>query len=92
MSNVWNIFQEKIENNPTLTKKAWEFLGFPVKYINISDIFYQIQNFLSASWASIITTNGINFLMAGPFDHLPTQVSKSPYHLKGICNNIYTPF
>ena len=66
MSNVWNIFQEKLENNQTLTKKASTFLGCPVKDINISDIFYQIQKFLRASWASIITTNGINFLMTGP--------------------------
>ena len=47
-------------------KKAWTFSWYPVEDINISDIFYQIQNFLRASWASIITTNGINFLMAGP--------------------------
>ena len=32
----------------------------------ISDIFYKIQKFLRTSWAQIITTNGINFLMAGP--------------------------
>ena len=67
MSNVWKIFQEKLENNQTHTKKAQIFLWFPVEDINISDIFYQIQKFLGASWASIITTNGINFLMAGPF-------------------------
>ena len=51
-----------------LQKKAWSFLLCPVKDINISDIFYKIQKFLAASWASIITTNGINFLMAGPLD------------------------
>jgi hypothetical protein len=42
----------------------------PVEDIIISDIFYQIQKFLKASRASIITTNGINFLMAGPFTAL----------------------
>ena len=50
-----------------LQKKNDNSLWFPVKDINISDMFYQIQNFLRACWASIITTNGINFLMAGPF-------------------------
>ena len=63
------MFQEKLENNQTLTKKALTFLWYPVEDINISDIFYQIQNFLRATWASIITTHGINFLMAGPFEN-----------------------
>ena len=67
MSNVWNIFQEKLENNQTPTKKGGTILWCPVKDINISDIFYQIQKFLRASWDLIITTNGIHFLMAGPF-------------------------
>ena len=71
MSNVWNVFQEKLKNNQILTKKTCQILWYPVKAINISDMFYQIQNFLRASWASIITTNGINFLMAGPF---PKQI------------------
>ena len=39
---------------------------FQVGYIKISDIFYKIQKFLRMSGAPIITTNGINFLMAGP--------------------------
>ena len=67
MSIVWNIYQEKLKNNQTLTKEAWRFLWCPVKDFNISDIFHQIQKFLRASYASIITTNGINFLMAGLF-------------------------
>ena len=33
--------------------------------MKISDIFYKIQKFLRISWTPIITTNGINFLMAG---------------------------
>ena len=36
-----------------------------VRNIKISDIFYKIQKFLRMSWAPIIPTNGINFLMAG---------------------------
>ena len=40
---------------------------FQVWDIKISDIFfYKIQKFLRTLWAPIITTNGINFLMAGP--------------------------
>ena len=67
MSNVWNIFKKKkLDNNQTLTKKESTFLWCPVEDINISDIFYQIQKFRRASWASIIRTNDINFLMAGP--------------------------
>ena len=42
------------------------FFGFQVGDIKISDKFYKIQKFLRTSWAPIITTNGINFLMAGP--------------------------
>ena len=57
-----------------LQKKNEHFLWYPVKDINISDIFYQIQKFLRASWASIITTNGTNFLMAGPFQTLVFEV------------------
>ena len=39
---------------------------FQVGDNKISDVFYKIQKFLRTSWAPIITTNGINFLMAGP--------------------------
>ena len=55
MSNVWEIFQEKTENQGTHAKKAQIFFWYPVEAIRISDIFYKIQNFLAASWASIIT-------------------------------------
>ena len=88
MSNVWNIFQEKLENNQTLTKKALKCLWYPVEDINISDVFYQIQNFLRASWASIITTNGINFLMARPFKSSSLHYLKPRlYYLKKIYPN-----
>ena len=47
-------------------KPSTKFL-FVVGDNKISDIFYQIQKFLRTSWAPIITTNGISFLMAKPF-------------------------
>ena len=55
----------------TCFKKKWwirkhlqkRIYCFGNKDINISDIFYKIQKFLG------ITTNGLNFLMAGPFFH-----------------------
>ena len=40
---------------------------FQVVDFKISDIIYKNQKFLRTSWAPIITTNGINFLMSGPF-------------------------
>ena len=46
------------------------FFWFQVRDIKISDKFYEIQKFLRTSWAPIITTNGINFLMAGPLDKI----------------------
>ena len=39
---------------------------FQVGDNKISDVFYKIQKFLRTSWAPIITTNGINFLMVMP--------------------------
>ena len=60
--------------------KVWTFLLCPVKDINISDIFYRIQKFLTASWDSIITTNVINFLMAGPFHFFGTFVTNCKCH------------
>ena len=50
----------------TFTKEAQNFFWFQVGYIKISEIFYKIQKFQRTSWAPIITTNGIYFLMAGP--------------------------
>ena len=44
---------------------------FEVIDIKIPDIFYKIEKFLKTSWAPIITINGINFLMAGPFEKNP---------------------
>ena len=56
--------------------------------IKISDIFYKIQKVLRTSWAPIITTKGINFLMAGPFKrNIVSKVKK--YHLDHLCNFIY---
>ena len=59
-------FNKKTENNRTLPKKSMKvfFMASSQRYQYF--IFYQIQHFLRASWASLITTNGINFLMAGP--------------------------
>ena len=58
----------------TFTDKAQNFFWFQVGDIKISEIFYKIQKFLRTSWAPMITTNGVNFLMAGP---LPSQPSLS---------------
>jgi hypothetical protein len=58
----------------TFTIKHNTFFGFNVGDIKISDIFYKIKKFLRTSWAPIITTNGINFLMAGPLSNF-LQVS-----------------
>ena len=43
------------------------FFWLQVGDIKISDIFYKVQKLLRMPWAPIITTNGMNFLMAGPF-------------------------
>jgi hypothetical protein len=76
------IFGTYFKKDRRITKhlqKSWTFLWFPVKDINISDIFYQIQKFLRASWASIITTNDINFLMARPLNSTKTrEVEEQP--------------
>ena len=58
--------QDEMVTEKTFTKKAPIFFWFQVGDIKISDIFYKIQKFLRPSCAPIITTNGINFLMAGP--------------------------
>ena len=42
------------------------FFWFQVGDMKISKIFYKTQNLLRTSWSPIITTNGINFLMARP--------------------------
>ena len=65
MSYVWKIVQEKTENHVTHATKAQHFFGLQVEDIRISDIFYKIHKFLRTSWASIITTTPINFLIAG---------------------------
>ena len=57
-----------------LQRKYNIFFWFQVGDFKISDIFYKIQKFLWTSLAIIITTNGINYLMAGPFGNLPKQV------------------
>ena len=66
MSNVRNKVQEQTRNNKTRENKALTFFCMAVKRIKISDIFYKIQKFLKTLLASIIATNGINFLKAGP--------------------------
>ena len=53
-------------HDKTSTNKAQYFFWFQVGDFKISDIFYKIQKFLRTSWAPVITTNGISFLMAGP--------------------------
>ena len=65
MSNMWKIVQGKPENQGTHAKKAQHFFWFQVEDIKISDIIYKIQNFLAASWASIITTYLIKLLSTG---------------------------
>ena len=60
------ILKKKMGNKKTLAKKSMKFFSCPVLDINISDIFIKIQKFLRASSASIIKTNGINMLIAGP--------------------------
>ena len=60
-------FQYEMVTEKTFTKKAQHSFWFQVGDIKISDILYKIQKFIRSSWAPIITTNGINFLMAGPF-------------------------
>ena len=59
--------QDEMVHEKTSTNKAQYFFWFQVGDIKILDIVYKIQKFLRTSWAPIITTNGINFLMAGPF-------------------------
>ena len=61
-----------------LQKKAWQFLWCPVEDINILNIFHQIQKFLRASCALIITTNGIN--LAGPFKSGTSQIMHYTIH------------
>ena len=48
-----------------LKKMHKQFFWFSVKDINISDIFYKMQNVLGTVWASIITTYLIKLLGAG---------------------------
>ena len=51
-------------HDKTFKNKAQLFFWFQAGDIKISDIFYKIQKFLQTEWAPIITTKGINFLMA----------------------------
>ena len=66
MSNVWNKVQEQTRTNKIRKSKSQTIFCMAVKRIKISDIFYKIQKFLKTLLASIIATNGINFLIAGP--------------------------
>ena len=59
-------FQDEMVTEKNIYKNSTTFFWFQVGDIKISDIFYKIQKFLRTSWAPIITTIGINFLMAGP--------------------------
>ena len=66
---------------------------FQVGEIKISEIFYKIQKFLRTSWAPIITTNGINFLMARPFGTKKNQdlsAASDIFKSKGM--EIYSDF
>ena len=74
MSHLWKTFQGEMVHGKTYANKAHNFFWFPVWDIEISDIFYKIQKFIRISWAPIITTNGIHFLMAGPLQYLTDPV------------------
>ena len=66
MSYLWKIFKMKRYMKKHLPKKHYILFCFQVGDIKILDVVYKIQKFLRTSGAPIITTNGINFLMAGP--------------------------
>ena len=62
-------FQDEMVTEKNINKKSTTFFfWFQVGDNKISEICYNIQNFLRTSWAPIITTNGINFLIAGPLE------------------------
>ena len=54
MSHLWKKVQVEMIDAKTFTKKAVTLFWFPVKDINIPDIFYKIQKFLGTSWALVI--------------------------------------
>jgi hypothetical protein len=66
MSYLWKNSKVKWYMKKHLQTKHNIFFWFQVRDNKISDIFYKIQKFLRTSWAPIITTNGINFLIARP--------------------------
>ena len=63
MYRLWKEVQDKMVHEKTFAKKALTLFWFPVKDIKISDNFYNIQNFLRASWASVITHKDILHLI-----------------------------
>ena len=53
--------------NKNFNKKNPNLVWLQVDNVKIPDNFYKIKKFFRVSWAPIITTNGINLLMARPF-------------------------
>ena len=51
---MWKKYQEKRKSQNTCKKSISLFL-IPVKDIKIPDMFFKIQKFIRASWASVIT-------------------------------------
>ena len=54
MSHLWKKVEDEIVDAKTFTKKTLALFWFPVKDINMPDIFYKIRKFLGTSWASVI--------------------------------------
>ena len=75
MSHLWKKFKGEMVYEKNICKQSTTFFLFPVLDIENSDIFLKIQKFLRMSWAPIIKTNGINFLMAGPLRLKPSPVN-----------------
>ena len=63
---MWKKFQDEIVYHRTFTEKAPNCFWLLVKDMKIPHIFYKIQNFQGAPWASIITTCLIKLLRTGP--------------------------
>ena len=63
LSHVWKRVQDEMADEKTFAKKAQTFFWFPVKDIKIPDIFFKIQKFIRASWASVIAHKGLLHLI-----------------------------
>ena len=63
LSHVWKRVQDEMADEKTFTKKAQNFFWFPVKDIKIPDIFFKIQKFIRASWASVIAHKDLRNLI-----------------------------